>query len=117
MEKTSRSEIAGAFPRRTYSEAQTLPTLNILGSVLFLRDIYGSGLPTYSDGTSFIPFQKLPSLTVAELNAESNVPDYMVAFANDGRRSGEIFGGGSGLPVWYDGTDWRTFFDNSVVLD
>ena len=40
-----------------------------------------------------------------------------LAFAIDGRRSGEGAGNGTGLPCWYDeaNTRWSTMYDNSAV--
>ncbi|MEO1637782.1 MAG: glycosyl hydrolase family 28-related protein [Pseudomonadota bacterium] len=38
-----------------------------------------------------------------------------VAVASDARRSGETAGNGTGCPIWFDGQDWRTFYDNSIV--
>jgi len=37
-----------------------------------------------------------------------------VGYASDGRKVGEPAGGGTGVPVWFDGTNWRTF-DNLIV--
>lgn len=37
------------------------------------------------------------------------------AYANDGRRSGETAGNGSGCPVWWDGSNWLTFYDSTTV--
>lgn len=31
------------------------------------------------------------------------------------RKSGEGVGSGTGIPIWYDGTNWRTFYDDSVA--
>lgn len=33
----------------------------------------------------------------------------------NGRKAGEGPGAGTGIPAWFDGTVWRTFYDNSVV--
>ena len=37
------------------------------------------------------------------------------AFASNGRRAGEAAGAGTGIPVWSDAGNWRTYYDNSVV--
>lgn len=37
------------------------------------------------------------------------------AFATNGRQAGQAAGAGTGCPVWYDGTVWRTYYDNSPV--
>lgn len=52
--------------------------------------------------------------TVAALNA---LPKTLgkFALATNGRKSGEGASSGSGCPVWADGTNWRTFYDNSIV--
>jgi hypothetical protein len=38
-----------------------------------------------------------------------------VTIASNGRKAGEGAGSGTGCPVWWDGTIWRTFYDNSQV--
>jgi len=38
-----------------------------------------------------------------------------VTLALNGRKSGEGAGAGTGCPVWWDGSIWRTFYDNSQV--
>ncbi len=40
-----------------------------------------------------------------------------LAFATDGRRSGESAGNGTGLPAWFDEANdrWSTMYDNSQV--
>lgn len=35
--------------------------------------------------------------------------------ASNGRRAGQGAGAGTGCPVWWDGSVWRTFYDNSQV--
>lgn len=35
--------------------------------------------------------------------------------ASNGRRAAEAPGAGTGCPVWWDGTDWLTMYDNTVV--
>lgn len=52
------------------------------------------------------------SYTVAKLPV---APAGSVTFATDGRKSGELAGAGTGVPVWSDGTVWRTFYDNTEV--
>lgn len=37
-------------------------------------------------------------------------------FATNGRKSAEGAGLGTGVPVWWDGATWRTFYDNAQVL-
>lgn len=37
------------------------------------------------------------------------------AQASNGRKSGEGAGVGTGVPVWDDGTNWKTYYDNTTV--
>lgn len=57
------------------------------------------------------------SATVAALPSGSPSPFKAgtLAYASDGRKSGEAEGAGTGCPVWWDGTHWRTHYDNSIV--
>lgn len=52
------------------------------------------------------------SYTVAKLP-----PGFLgaVTVAWDGRKATEGAGAGTGCPVWWDGSVWRTFYDNSQV--
>lgn len=65
--------------------------------------------------TSFLYPPKLPSYTVAGLPSTTTYGVGSEAFATNGRRAGEGAGTGTGCPVWSDGTNWRTFYDNSIV--
>lgn len=58
-----------------------------------------------------------PSFTVANLPTSTNLVGFTVAFATDGRKSGETAGNGTGTPVWFNTNtnEWLTFYDNSVV--
>lgn len=38
-----------------------------------------------------------------------------IAYASNGRKSGEGAGDGTGLPVYYDGSSWKTFSGNVTV--
>lgn len=42
---------------------------------------------------------------VAGLPTDKTVGDW--AYATDGRKAGEGAGSGTGLPVWWDGTNWK----------
>ena len=53
------------------------------------------------------------SFTVANLPNGSYAGQQ--AFASNGRKSGEGAGSGTGIPAWWDGSMWRTFYDNSQV--
>ena len=55
------------------------------------------------------------STTVAALAAWTHTPTYGLAFATNGRKSAEGAGAGTGVPTWWDGTNWRTFYDNSIT--
>lgn len=53
------------------------------------------------------------SLTVAQLPSGDFVGQS--AYASNGRKAGEGAGNGTGVPVWNDGSVWRTLYDNSQV--
>lgn len=38
-----------------------------------------------------------------------------ISYASNGRKSGEGSGSGTGVPVWFNGTNWRTYYDNLQV--
>lgn len=38
-----------------------------------------------------------------------------IAYASNGRKSGEGSGSGTGIPVWSDGSNWKTYYDNATV--
>lgn len=38
-----------------------------------------------------------------------------IAYATNGRKAGESEGAGTGVPAWYDGTNWKTYYDNTTV--
>ncbi len=56
------------------------------------------------------------SFTVAALPAPSAVGVGAIAYGFNGRKSGEGSGAGTGIPVWCDGTNWRTFYDNTIAM-
>jgi hypothetical protein len=58
---------------------------------------------------------KPASFTVATLPSASEAGEGATAYASNGRRSGEEPGAGTGIPVWSDGTTWRTYYDNTVA--
>lgn len=69
----------------------------------------------YVDGNSHTNgVHRLRTYTVATLPSASANPN-AISYASNGRRVGEVSGAGSGIPVWNDGTNWRTYFDNSIV--
>ena len=91
----------------TKLEATTLPNL----STLFANVTWVSGASVYYNPAGGY------QATVAQL-AGSGVPiiEGHRAFATNGRKSGEGSGAGTGQPVYRNGTDWRVFRDDSVVL-
>lgn len=54
----------------------------------------------------------LKSYTVAGLPAGA---EGQVAYATDGRKTGEGGGGGTGCPVYFSSTHWRRFYDDAQV--
>lgn len=56
----------------------------------------------------------LVSLLVSALPT-ATVAAGATAYARNGRKSGEGSGAGTGVPVYWDGTVWRVYYDNSVV--
>lgn len=59
------------------------------------------------------PRAPLGVYTVANLPTTANTG--AIAHASNGRRTMELAGNGTGCPVWYDGSVWKTFYDNSTV--
>lgn len=55
------------------------------------------------------------SAVLSSLPAASTVPVGSFAYASNGRKSGESASAGTGIPVWCDGSAWRTYYDNSVA--
>jgi hypothetical protein len=58
---------------------------------------------------------KLGVFTVGTLPTASASGNGAIAHASNGRKSGEGAAAGTGVPTWCDGTNWRTYYDNSVV--
>lgn len=58
---------------------------------------------------------KPKSYTVAGLPSAATHGVGSQVYASNGRKSGEGGGAGTGVPVWSDGTNWKTFYDNSTV--
>jgi hypothetical protein len=53
------------------------------------------------------------SFTVATLPTAGTAG--RIAYASNGRKSGEGAGAGTGVPVWDDGSNWKAFYDNTTV--
>jgi hypothetical protein len=49
------------------------------------------------------------------LPTPTNAWKYVPFFCTNGRKSGETTGNGTGIPVWCDGSNWRTYYDDSNV--
>lgn len=89
---------------------QTLKNLVLDGdiSISLTEDTYDAATPSQG---SMSP-HGLPKYTVANLPTGY---EGRVAFATDGRKTGEASGDGTGVPVYFSGSDWHVFFDDSVV--
>lgn len=94
-------------------------SLSGLASGLANTLIVGSGgaQRLAADATSFRPSGPIKSVSVAvaSLPAAATVGFGTIHFATNGRKAGEGSGAGTGVPVWSDGTSWRTFYDNAAV--
>lgn len=62
-----------------------------------------------------IPAQRAQHAEFTVVTLPTPAPGRGHAFAIDGRKAGEGVGAGTGIPVWDDGTNWRTFYDNSIA--
>ncbi len=58
---------------------------------------------------------KLPRYTVAALPAGADAIEGMVAYATNGRKTGEGGGAGTGVPVYYGGAAWLTYPADAAV--
>lgn len=58
----------------------------------------------------------LPRYLVDNLPVETAVVP-MLAYATNGRKSGETEGNGTGVPVFYDGSNWCAFDTSTTVAD
>ena len=66
--------------------------------------------------TTFAGPIKPGAYTVATLPSASTSGAGSICYASNARKSGEGVGAGSGIPVWSDGTNWRTYYDNTVAV-
>jgi hypothetical protein len=57
----------------------------------------------------------LGNLAVASLPALGTAGKGFTAFATNGRKSGEGAASGTGVPCYFDGSNWKTYYDNSTV--
>lgn len=60
-------------------------------------------------------YHKTGSVAVASLPSAATAGVGAIYHASDGRKSEEGAAAGTGVPVWSDGTNWKTFYDNSTV--
>ena len=94
----------------------TLPAAGQAAHIVFVTDALDGGLTYIDNGTDWQPMISLPAGTVATLQAITPTGN-MLAYATDGRKSGEWGGEGTGVPVYFDTVDsiWRTFYDNEEL--
>lgn len=105
-----RSEVTGSITPLTESE---LPAAGQAGRLWFVTDILG-GVPAYDDGVTIRPSNTFPSYTVAALQLIS-VETGSLAWASDGLKAGETAGNGTGIPCYFDGSNWYRFSDDTVI--
>jgi hypothetical protein len=105
----------------TYNQTSTAGATDLLinrtnsglgSGVHSFADFQVAGASKYRIDYSGCPIP--PTFTVSTLPTASTVTRGL-AFASNGRKSGEGAAAGTGCLVWSDGTNWRTFYDNSVV--
>lgn len=106
-----RSEITGAFSRLLLAD---LPSDSVAGRQWFVTDQF-DGMNYMDDGAAKWGQYQLKAYTVATLPT-TNVPLATLAYATNGRKEGEGAGAGTGIPCWFDGTIWRSFYSNLQVL-
>ena len=58
---------------------------------------------------------RLASKTVAQLNALTGINSGAIAYASNGRKTGEAASAGTGVVVYYSAGQWRRFYDDAVV--
>lgn len=74
----------------------------------------------YTDaGTNEFVYLFPTKATTATLEARGVAYDKVgaIAYATNGRKAAEGAGVGTGVPVWWNGTNWLTFHDNSTLAD
>jgi hypothetical protein len=71
-------------------------------------------MPLGWNGSTWIPIAAgfLPAYTVAGLPTGS---EGMIAFATDGRKTGEGAGSGTGVPCYWSGGSWRVYSTDAAV--
>lgn len=58
---------------------------------------------------------KAGSFTVATLPSAATSGAGAHAYASNGRKAGEGGGAGTGIPVWSDASNWKTYYDNTTA--
>lgn len=102
-----RAEVTNGLIKQTESELPTSPF--IAGRLRYVTDALKG---VYVDnGAAWQSLYALPSLTVTSLNALTSVVEGTIAYASDGQQ----VGGGTGVLVYYDGSDWLRASDDTVV--
>jgi hypothetical protein len=88
---------------------------NITNTVLIADGANNKHLTMDSVSSRFLRPIRPPQSLVAALPTAASVGAGSIAYVTNGRRVGEASGSGTGIPVYSDGTAWRTYYDNSVV--
>lgn len=108
------------WPENDY---ECLSYIGAVGSCNFIAESGGIGsanidITFAAKGTGTIKAQSpvTPlSAVLASLPSASTVPAGSFAYASNGRKAGEGAAAGTGIPVWSNGTNWRTYYDNSAA--
>lgn len=114
--------VTGLQIRNTGGVSYDLVARFVSGSTSVVELVTGnagaSGYYTDSGTNQFKFYFPIKATTVA-LEARGVTYDKVgaTAYATDGRKAAEGAGTGTGLPVWWNGTNWLTFHDNSTLAD
>jgi len=92
----------------------------VMSGTQLLADFQKASSSKWKCGTNGGTVQAAPaqmaSFAVASLPTTGiGVGNGSIAYASNGRKSGEGAGAGTGIPVWFDGTNWKTFYDNTTA--
>lgn len=130
--KQGRSEWTGGVVTRTQAQANAMPDASgqMLVASNATRPDGGSGALWYNDGSNWISVHDFATFagyalgvknyTVATLPNPPTIASgtTVVAFATNGRKSGEGVGAGTGVPCYWNTvtSQWLRFEDNAVVV-
>jgi hypothetical protein len=89
---------------------------NISNTVIIADGINTKHLTMDSASARFVRAVRPPQFLVAGLPTAATVGVGGVAFATNGRKAAEGVGAGTGVPVYSDGTNWLTYYNNTTVL-